>query len=115
VPDEPTLSEIGRRLEAVHQDLKEDLRDVAGRLDGKVSNEVFKLEQAAQDRAALAVAERVAAIEAARAREAEQREADRREAERRRRDDRRLILAALVVPVLLVFLTAYLSTKGAGS
>lgn len=101
--DEPSNGELARRLEAVHIDLKEDLRDVAGRLDGKVSNEVFKLEQAAQDRTTQALAERVKVIE------------DRKgEQERQRAADRRLILTALVVPVLLVLLTAYLAARGAG-
>lgn len=102
--DEPSTGELARRLEAVHQDLKEDLRDIARRLDGKVSLDVFKLEQAAQDRATTALGERVKAMEEAARQQATQRAAD-----------RRLILTALVVPVLLVLLTAYLSTRGAGS
>jgi hypothetical protein len=102
--DEPSNGELARRLEAVHQDLKEDLRDVAGRLDGKVSVEVFKLEQQAQDERAAALTQRVTAMES-----------DARERDRQRAADRRLILTALVIPVLLVLLQVYLTTRGAGS
>lgn len=115
MPDEPSNGELARRLEAVHQDLKEDLRDNARRLDGKVSVDVFKLEQAAQDRAQQDLAIRTSAIEDGRRREAEQREADRRDAAAQRAADRRLILSALIVPVLLALLTVWLQAKGAGS
>jgi hypothetical protein len=100
--DEPTLGELARRLEAVHQDLKEDLREHGRRLDGKVSNEVFKLEQAAQDRATQALGDRMKSAEDTT-----------RERDRQRAADRRLILAALVIPVLLVLLQVYLTAKGA--
>lgn len=114
MPDEPSNGELARRLEAVHQDLKEDLRENARRLDGKVSVDVFKLEQAAQDRAQQDLAMRTAAIEDARRREAEQRDEDRRATAAQRAADRRLILTALVVPVLLLVLEVWLNAKGAG-
>jgi hypothetical protein len=101
--EEPTLGELARRLEAIHQDLKEDLREHGRRLDGKVSSEVFKLEQAAQDLTVQTLAERVKGIEDTT-----------RERDRQRAADRRLILAALVIPVLLVLLQVYLTAKGAG-
>ncbi|MET8978579.1 hypothetical protein ABZX85_23465 [Streptomyces sp. NPDC004539] len=115
MPDEPTLGEVVRRLEAVHQDLKEDFRDVAGRLDGKVSIERFQYEKdAALDRERL-MGERVKAIEEAREREAqEKREREQRDADRRAAD-RRLIFSALVAPVIMLLLTLYLTSQGAGS
>jgi len=113
--DEPSNGELARRQEAMHNDLKEDLRDIARRLDGKVSSDVFKLEQAAQDRAVLLVLERLTAIEEARKKEAEQAAAERRAAAAQRASDRRLLFSALVVPVLLVLFQAWLSARGAGS
>jgi cytochrome c-type biogenesis protein CcmH/NrfG len=115
VTNEPSSGELARRLEAVHQDLKEDLRDIAGRLDHKVSTEVFKLEQAAQDRAQQALVERVAAIEERHRRQEQRREEERQAAAAQRASDRRLLFTALIAPVLIVLLTAYLATKGAGS
>lgn len=104
MPDEPTLGEVVRRLEAVHQDLKEDLRDVAGRLDSKVSLERYQYEQHGRDEAHKVLLERVKGLEDAA-----------KERDRQRAADRRLILTALVVPLLLVLLQAYLATRGAGT
>lgn len=103
MPDEPTLGEVVRRLEAVHADLKEDLREYGHRLDTKVSLERYQLEQEADQTAIRRLGERVTAVE--KAREQEQRD---------RRTDRRLIFSALVAPVLIVLFQAYMSAKGAG-
>ncbi|MFD7922558.1 hypothetical protein ACFV3R_25440 [Streptomyces sp. NPDC059740] len=113
--DEPTLGEVVRRLEAVHADLKDDMRELASRLDGKVSADVLRLEQAGQDAAVSTLAQRVKALEEGDAERLRQQEADRRERERQRAADRRLILTGLVVPVLLVLLQVYLATKGAST
>lgn len=113
--DEPTIGEVARRLEAVNGDLKDDLRSVDRRLDGKVSTDVLRLEQEAQDHVVQGLLQRITAIEEARRKEAEQADADRRAAAAQRASDRRLALTALVVPVLLVILQAWLSARGAGS
>ncbi|MDX3643085.1 hypothetical protein [Streptomyces sp. MB09-02B] len=115
MPDEPTLGEVVRRLDAVHTDLKEDFRDVAGRLDGKVSIERFQYEKDAQLERERLVTERVKAIEEARTLEAkEKQEAEQRAADRRAAD-RRLIFSALIAPVLMLLLTLYLTSQGAGT
>jgi len=113
--DDPSNGELARRLEAVHQDLKEDFREIAKRLDAKVSLERYELERRNRDEVHVAMMERIAAIETAR--EKERRDADtvRQKAEDQRRADRRLVFAALVAPVLILLLQAYLAAKGAGS
>lgn len=113
--DEPTLGELGRRLAAVHADIKEDIGQLAGRLDGKVSMERYSLEQQARDDAMRQLIERVTAIEEDRAATVRQQAADQRAADERRRADRRLAFSALVAPVLLLLLQVYLSARGAGS
>jgi hypothetical protein len=116
VPDEqPSNGELARRLEAVHQDLKEDLREVGKRLDTKVSVERYELERRAADAVHVALIERVAAIEAERAQEKRDAELERRKREDERRSDKRLVFSALIVPVLIVLLQVYLSSRGAGS
>lgn len=102
--DEPTLGEVVRRLEAVHADLKEDIRAQGARLDGKVSLDVFELRLAALDKDLAAVTTRATQIEQ-----------HQRERDRQRATDRRLILTALVAPVLLLLLQAYLSARGAST
>lgn len=115
MPDEPTLGEVVRRLEAVHQDLKEDFRDVAGRLDSKVSIERYQYEQAATLERERVLSERVKAIEEARDKEAQDRQAAEQRAADRRAADRRLIFSALIAPVLMLLLTLYLTSRGAAS
>lgn len=115
MPDDLTIGELGRRLADVHQDLKDDLREVGHRLDKKVSLERYQLEQQALLDTVRALVERVGAIETAREEERQQRELQRRAAEDRRRADRRWILSALIAPTLLVLLQAYLTARGAGS
>jgi hypothetical protein len=102
--DEPTLGEIVRRLEDMRQDLRDDLRELAARLDSKVSMERYLLEQQSRDEAMRLLIERVKGIEDARTEERQQRERD-----------RRLVFTALVAPVLLMLLTAYLGARGAAA
>ncbi|ELP67699.1 hypothetical protein STRTUCAR8_08539 [Streptomyces turgidiscabies Car8] len=115
MPDEPTLGEVVRRLEAVHQSLKEDFRDVAGRLDGKVSIERFQFEKDAQLERERLSNERIKAIETARAQEARERQEAEQKAADRRAADRRLLFSALIAPVLMLLLTLYLTSQGAGT
>lgn len=113
--DDPSNGELARRLELIHADLKEDFRDLAKRLDAKVSVERYEIERRNRDEVHDQMMARIAAIEEARAQEQRQAEADRRAAGDRRRADRRLIFSALVAPVLLLLLQAYLAAKGASS
>ena len=113
--DEPTLGEVARRLEAIHADLKEDLREAGARLEQKVSVERYELERRTADDVHRQLLERVTAIETAREQEKRDADQERRRGEDQRRADRRLIFSALIVPVLLVLLQVYLSTRGAGA
>lgn len=91
MPDDLSLGELGRQLERMHADIREDIRELGLRLDGKVGSDVFKLEQAAQDDKTTAVAQRVASIEEAR-----------KEEGRQRANDRKLLLTALILPIVVV-------------
>lgn len=102
--DEPTLGEVVRRLEAIHADLKEDLREYGARLDKKVSVERYEIERRGADEVHRQVTERIAGIEQ-----------ERRKAEDQRRADRRLAFTALIAPVLILLLQAYLASRGAGA
>lgn len=113
--DEPTLGEVVRRLEAIHADLKEDLREYGARLEKKVSIERHDIERRTADEVHRQMIERMTAIEAERAQAIRDDELARRKIEDQRRADRRLILTGLIVPVLIVLLQVYLSTRGAGA
>lgn len=101
--DDPTLGELARRFEDRVGDIRDDIKQLGVLIDKRVSVERYLLEQQARDEGTRLLVERVKALEDAG-----------REKERQRASDRRLILTALVVPVLLVLLTAYLAAKGAG-
>ncbi|MFD9633630.1 hypothetical protein [Streptomyces violascens] len=103
MPDDPTLGELARRLEDRLGDVRDDFRVMGERIDSRVSMERYQIERAQRDDAYRALLERVKGIEDAR-----------KEQEKQRAADRRLIFSALVVPVLLVLLQVYLSTRGAG-
>lgn len=112
--DEPTLGEIDRRLEAVHQDLKDDFRELARRLDSKVSMERYTIEQAARDDAFKRLTERVTTVEEGREQERRDRERERENEQNRRRTDRRLVFTALIAPIVVVLVQTWLATKGVG-
>jgi cytochrome c-type biogenesis protein CcmH/NrfG len=113
--DEVTLGEMIRRLEVIRQDCKEDTRELREVIDTKVSMERYQLEQVARDEAARLVLERIKSIEEARDQEERQRREDEQRQADRRAADRRLIFSALIAPVIMLFLTLYLSARGAGA
>jgi hypothetical protein len=112
---EPSNGELARRLEAVHQDLKDDFREVVRRLDSKVSVERYQLEKEATADRERHLVERIRAIEEAREKEAQDRQVAEQRAADRRASDRRMIFTALIAPVLMLLLTLYLSSRGAGA
>ena len=103
MPDDPSVGELARRLEDRLGDHRDDIRVLGDRIDSRVSMERYQIETAQRDDAYKQLLERVKGIEDAR-----------KEQEKQRAADRRLIFTGLVVPVLLVLLQVYLSTRGAG-
>lgn len=113
--DEVTLGELIRRLEDVRTDCKEDTRELRQAIQTRVSMERYQLEQLSRDETMRRILERITSIEDARAQEARQRREDEQRLADRRAADRRLILSALIAPIIMLFLTLYLSARGAGS
>lgn len=114
MPDEVTLGELIRRLDDVRADCKEDTREIRLMLDTKVSMERYQLEQQSRETVHHLLSERVKAIEEARQQEQRKRQEDDQRLADRRAADRRLIFSALIAPILMLFLTLYLSARGAG-
>lgn len=115
MPDEPSLGELARRFEDRLADVREDIQTLGLRLDSRVSMERYQLEREATAKEVTALAERVREIETERDRERRQLDAEQRALEDRRRTDRRLAFTALIAPVLLIILQAYLASRGAGA
>lgn len=112
--DEVTLGEVIRRLDDVRQDCREEARELRVMLDAKVSMERYQLEQVTREGALRQLSDRITAIEEAREREQRDRREDQQRLAERRAADRRLIFAAIVAPILMLFLQLYLSARGAG-
>lgn len=98
--DDLTLGELGRRLEAGLSDIKDDVHQLGLRLDGKVSADVLRLEQAAQDERHKVLSEQVA-----------QMRRDAEAAAKRLLEMRRWLIGAVAVPIVAVLLPLLL-TRG---
>ncbi|MFE3031605.1 hypothetical protein ACFXKY_08140 [Streptomyces canus] len=115
MPEGPSNAELAHRIEAMRIDLKEDFRELVSLLEKKVSTERYEIERRSRDDVHDQIIERIAAIEAAREKEKEDARQANQKVEDQRRADRRLIFSALVAPVLMLLLTLYLTSQGAGS
>lgn len=118
MPHDLTLGEIERRLDHVAADLKDDLRSLGIRVDGKVDSQVLLLQQQAQDERHQALVTRVQAafqeLAALRQEISAKAEKDREReaaAAKQLRDYKRWLVGAIVVPVVAVLLPL-LITRG---
>ncbi|MET8571796.1 hypothetical protein [Streptomyces sp. NPDC004783] len=84
--DEPTLGEVQRRMEQGFTDLKDDMRELGGRLDSKVDQKVYDLRHEA-------LASRVTTLETLREKDAEKIVAT-----------RRWLVGAVIVPLIGILL-----------
>lgn len=113
--DELTLGELDRRFSERFADFRDELQQLVQLIDKRVSMERYQYENQARDERERVLAERVKALEEASAQAARDKAREQQEKAAQRASDRRLIFSALIVPVLLVVLQVYLSTRGAGS
>ena len=98
MPDEPSASELARRLDERFADVRDDLRELNRRLDEKVNREGYELRHAA-------LIARISTLEALREKDAERLIAT-----------RRWLIGAVIVPLIGVLLPIIiLLTRGSGS
>ncbi len=97
MPDEPTLGEIVRRMDQSFLDLKEDMRELAVRLDRKVDMEIYTLRHEA-------LMARVNTLETLREKDAERIIAT-----------RRWLVGAVIVPVIGILLPVIILLVQGGS
>lgn len=95
--EEPSNGELGRLIQSLRMEMREDLGQLTQRLDKAVHLDVYTIEKTA-------LAERVAALEAQREKDAEKIVAT-----------RRWLIGAVIVPLVGVLLPVILMlTQGAG-
>jgi hypothetical protein len=96
--DEPTLGEIVRRFEDRLADVRDDIKQLGDRIDGKVSQEVYDLRHEA-------LSHRVVTLETLREKDAERIVAT-----------RRWLIGAVIVPLIGILLpVVVLLSRGGGS
>lgn len=98
--DDLTLGELGRRIDTGIGEIKEDIRALAARVDGKVDAQVLALQQQAQDERHNALAEQLKTMRK-----------ERDEDFKRLQDTRRWLFGVVIVPLLAVILPLLL-TRG---
>ena len=95
--DEPTLGELARRFEDRLADVRDDIKQLGQRMDGKVSQDVYDLRHEA-------LSTRVGALETLREKDAERVAAT-----------RRWLIGAVIVPLVGVLLPVIIMLmRGAG-
>lgn len=94
--DEPSLGELGRRLDDRFGEVRQDLADMGRRIDNKVSQDVYQIQHDA-------VRDRLTALETLRTQDAA-----------RVAGTRRWLIGAVIVPIVVVVLAFVLSRGGGG-
>lgn len=98
VPDEPTLGELGRLIQALRGDMRDDLAQLNSRLDKVVPMDVYTIQQQQ-------MTDRVAALEAQREKDTERVTAT-----------RRWLIGAVILPLVGILLpTIIIFSRGAGT
>lgn len=87
--DEPSLGELGRLIQLMRGDIRDDMAQINSRLDRMVSTDVYGVEKAALEREIADVKKDVENVQAQRAADAE-----------RVTQTRRWMFASVVIPVL---------------
>lgn len=98
--DEPTPGELGRRLDDRTAELRQDLADLARRIDSKVSADVYQIQHAATMQEIGVIKAELTAQEVERARDRD-----------RIATTRRWLIGAVIVPIVAV-IVAYLLSRG---
>ena len=101
MPDEPSLGELGRLIQAMRTDFRESLGQVNQRLDKLVSADVYAVERNAMAKDIEDVAKDVEELKRLRSADAE-----------RVTQTRRYVLASVVIPVLGLLLPVLLFMLG---
>jgi hypothetical protein len=98
MPDEPTLSELSRRLDDRVGDIRDDIRELGARLDNKVDQRLYDLRHES-------LVARVATLEQLREKDAQ-----------KLVDTRRWLIGAVIVPLVGILLPVIiLLLQGVGS
>lgn len=102
--DEPSLGELGRLIQALRGDIRDDMAQIQARLDRMVSTDVYTVEKAGLVKEIADVAKVVEALQTQRERDAE-----------RVTQTRRWMVASVIIPLVGIVLPLIVMLRGAGA
>ncbi|MFJ8677207.1 hypothetical protein [Streptomyces sp. NPDC093589] len=102
--DEPSLGELGRLIQALRGDIRDDMAQINARLDRMVSTDVYTVEKAGLVKEINDLGKDVEALAAQRAQDAE-----------RVTQTRRWMIASVIIPLVGIVLPLILMLRGAGA
>ncbi|GAA0554748.1 hypothetical protein ACFV27_37415 [Streptomyces antimycoticus] len=102
--DEPSNGELGRLIQALRGDIRDDMAGINARLDRMVSLDVYAVEKAGVAKDIAELAKAVEGLQALRAQDAE-----------RVTQTRRWLVASVIIPLLGIVLPLMMVMRGAGA
>lgn len=102
--DEPSLGELGRLIELMRSDIRDDMAGLNARLDRMVNLDVYAVEKASVAKDIAELTKAVEGLQAGRERDAE-----------RVTQTRRWLVASVIIPLLGIVLPLVMVMKGAGA
>lgn len=102
--DEPSLGELGRLIQALRGDIRDDMAQINARLDRMVSTDVYTVEKAGLVKEISDLAKDVENLAAQRTQDAE-----------RVTQTRRWMVASVIVPLVGIVLPLIMMLRGAGA
>ncbi|MFI0156242.1 hypothetical protein [Streptomyces lydicus] len=102
--DEPSLGELGRLIQALRGDIRDDMAQINARLDRMVSTDVYTVEKAGLVKEISDLAKDVEALAAQRSQDAE-----------RVTQTRRWMVASVIIPLVGIVLPLIMMLRGAGA
>ena len=103
MPDEPSNGELGRLIQSVKGDLRDDIQQINARLDQMVSRDVYAVEKAAQTKEIRDLEKSVEDLQTQREKDVE-----------RVTQTRHWFIAAVVIPLLGIAIPLFMAMRGAG-
>jgi hypothetical protein len=102
--DEPSLGELGRLIQVLRGDIRDNMAQINARLDRMVSTDVYTIEKAGLIKEIGDLAKDVEALAAQRTRDAE-----------RVTQTRRWMVASVIIPLVGIVLPLIMMLRGAGA
>lgn len=114
-PDEPSLGELGRLIQALRGDVRDDMANISSRLDRLVSADVYAAEKAALEKDISDLSKDVDRLSAKQQQDINNIHEHHRKETDRVTQTRRWLIATVIVPLFGIIVPLLVALKGAKS